>query len=226
MMARRHIKVPRPPPSPRRAEFPAVIEPRLRDIPEYVGVPVEGRAQVVRVARNDDSSERRFAEAVQRAALADREVRRQLGERFAAIGVSRLVDQRGDGAPTSLFVAYSYSARRAYEVRLEGDDANLRLTQIRAVEYQPPPSEEELARAVELARASLSDRLDDSYESTAILVSDVEPGDRHYGTRRLTVGFGPPDERQPRVAVLVDLGEDVVLAMTVRRMQDPGVDAQ
>lgn len=209
------------PPSVRiRGEFPAIVEPALRDIPESPEPDIEGGFKAFEGERHDVAPDEPLLRVAREAALADERVRRALGdERFAVIGISRRVDDKERREAVAVLVAYRYHDDRAVEVWLGGPEEEPRVAEVLEVDYQPPPSDEELERAIELARGGrgVAEQLDEGWEATGILTSDVDPGDRHYGRRRFVVGFGPAEERQPRVRALVDLGAERVLAVEIGR---------
>jgi hypothetical protein len=209
------FQLPRPEREPLRAEAPPVIEPPLRDIPEYDGMEIEGGLKPFRSDPLRPPVDDQLARRVRDVAFADERVQQALDDRrHVVIGVSRL-DDKERRFPATLLVAYRYDDEQTLEVWLEGEDEDLRVADVIEVDYQPSPADEELARAIELARAHrwLGPMITEGFEATVILTSDVGPGDRHYGRRRFIVGFGPADERQPRLRALVDLGADEVLAV-------------
>jgi hypothetical protein len=220
----RERKLPRPPSVVARREFPAVIEPALRDIPENLEPEIESGFKVVEGERHDLAAEGRLVGAARDVALADERVQSVLGDgRFAVIGVSRRLDDKERREALTVLVAYRYGDGRAVEVTLSGDE-ELRVADVQEVDYQPPPSDEELERAIALARGGrgVAELLADGWEATVILTSDVEVGDRHYGRRRFIVGFGPADERQPRLRALVDLGSERTIAVDVASVERNG----
>jgi hypothetical protein len=219
-------RLPKPPRALVRAEFAAVIEPALRDIPEFPGPDVESDAESVDVERAEDAQREELLHLARKAALADERVQRLLGEgRYSVIGVSLRDDNKERREPPrAVLVAYRYEEERAVEVWLDvGGRGDVTVAEVLEVDYQPPPSEEEIERAIEIARGGgAAEGLEDDFEATAILASDVEPGDRHHGRRRFAVGFGPPDERMPRIRALVDLGAEAVLALYASEEERPG----
>jgi hypothetical protein len=218
--------LPRPPRVGLRGEFAAVVEPALRDIPEFEGLDIEGEAELVTVERGDVAEQEELLELARKVALADERVQRLLGKaRHSVIGVSLRADDKERREPVrAVLVAYRYDEERAVEVWLDvGGRGDATVAEVVEVDYQPPPSDEEIERAIELARKGrgVAERLEEEFEATAILTSDVEPGDRHHGRRRFAVGFGPPDERMPRIRALVDLGAEAVLAVYASEEEPP-----
>jgi hypothetical protein len=217
----RRASLPRPPRvPPALQEFPAVVEPPLRDIDDPPETLIEGfelvESQSPRVAVPATTE---MADPFREAVFADERIQRLLvDKRHAVLGASRLLDDKEREVPASLLLLYSYTDERTYRVWLEGEGGDVRVRDIEELDQQPPASEEEIQRAIDIARTAddVESRLAEGFEATALLASSVEPGDRHYGRRRVAVGFGPPDERLPRVRVLVDLGTEEVLAVDFR----------
>jgi hypothetical protein len=215
----RERRLPRPPRVLARQEFPAVIEPPLRDIPESAEPDIEGGFTVLQTERHDLDAQDRLLRVAREVALADERVQSVLGDRrFVVIGVSRRLDDKERREPVSVLLAYCYDDGRSVEVTLVGQEADeVRVSDLQEVDYQPPPADEELERAIALARGArgVPEQLSDGWEATAILASDVAPGDLHYGRRRFVVGFGPADERLPRIRALVDLSAERVVGVDV-----------
>ncbi|HEX5989314.1 MAG TPA: hypothetical protein VFY75_03755 [Solirubrobacterales bacterium] len=204
-------------PRPTRAgavEVPApLIEPPLREMPEWPGAQLERDPEPFEVEPGDDIEG--LVARAQEVAQADPRVREHLGGgRVAWIGAG-VLDAKDDEGPSAVAVAFDYDRSLAVEVRLAGKDGNFEVIDVADVAYHPAPSDEEIARATELARSDrrVAEQLSEELESTAILVSDVEQGDRHYGSRRIEIGFGRADERLPLIRALVDLGEERVLGV-------------
>jgi len=196
-------EIPRPPKRRILDEPAPALDPALRDMPEWPGEPVESGPNPVEVERTDPFS-RLLADAQDRA-RSDERVREHLaGHRHAFLGAS-LLDAKEERR-TAVVLAYDYERNTALEVTLAGEGEEFDVVGVEDVHYQPPPSDEEIQRATELARSDerVAGHLSDDLESTAILVSDVEQGDRHHGFRRIEIGFGRPDERLPRVRALGD----------------------
>jgi hypothetical protein len=202
-----------------RQEFPAVIEPPLRDIPESPDPNIEGGSTVLHDGRHDLAAQDRLLRAAREVALADERVQTVLGDRrFVVIGVSRRVDDKERREPVSVLLAYRYDDGRSVEVTLVGEEAeDVRVSDVQEVDYQPPPADDELERAIALARGArgVPEQLANGWEAAAILASDVARGDLHYGRRRFVVGFGPADERLPRIRALVDIGTERVVRVDV-----------
>lgn len=217
-------QLPPPPAARARRELPAVIEPALRDVPDAPDFEVEERFEVFESERLQQEPLDSLLNRAREVALGDDRARRVLGEgRVAVLGLSQCLDDKENGDISTLLLAYRYSDHSAIEIWLAGGPADLRVEEVREAAYQPPPSDDELREAAAIAGkdARVADAADrDGWETTAILTSDVDPGDRHYGRRRVVVGFGPADERQPRVRALVDLGAERVLAVDTRQADE------
>jgi hypothetical protein len=216
-METRRASLLRPPRIPAFQEFPAVVEPALRDIEEPPETAIEGfelvESQPVALPTGAE-----LLDAAREIALSDDRFRRLLADKkYTVLGASRLRDDKERETPTSLLLLYSYTDEQTYRVWLAGEGGDLHVNDIEAIDEQPPASDEEIERAIGIARGAgdVKSHVLDGFEATALLTSSVEPGDRHYGRRRVVVGFGPSDERLPRVRVLVDLGAEEVLAVDI-----------
>jgi hypothetical protein len=208
--------VPRPPSrGPAGLEFRPVVEPALGDIPDFPGVEPE-EYKVLRKGRGEYDLTHEIAATASELALGDRRVSRRLkGHRHSVTGVS-LRDGGKDGEERVLVVViWDYDGRVTIEAELTGAGTELSVRDVRTDDQQPAPSDEEIELAIRIARSDerVARELEDGFEAMAILASAVEAGDLHYGRRRLDLGFGPADERMPRVRALVDLGEERVLAV-------------
>ncbi len=148
------------------------------------------------------------------AALADRSVRKLLGERFAHIDTGEVGPKKGqERKPSDPLVTqitfYSY----ANNVTVEVEMADTKVRSAIAVEaYQPPAAPEEVEVAVALVRddprigtkvAGLSAR--------GILTPGI-PGRPGQGHRILYVTFRPPRSNTPAYWASVDLTDQKVLA--------------
>lgn len=211
------------PPSPPREralhEFPPVVEPRLRDMPPYAGPRIEGGFEVVRSEPLDGQEWDALARRALEIAAADDRVRERLADRrFAALGASVRSDEKDTGRTVPVLVLfYDYDSNVTVEVELAAEAEELTVVRVEDADYQPAPSDDEIERAIALARedARVAARITDDLTPRTILVSAVEQGDRHHGTRRLEVAFGRPTERLPRLRTLVDLGADKVLGVGI-----------
>lgn len=188
-------------------ELPPVIEPALRGVPAFDGPrpdhfePFE--SQELESAVSSESLMR-----TRERVMADDTVREHLGgERFEWIGVSVLDDKalEESGEAPLLAVLYSYDRNRAIEVRLDRDGETVQDVSVRA--YQPPPTDEEIRRAVEIASSHprLADHLGE-LEGTAILISSPNANQRLFDIR-----FGCPSERLPEFMATVDLSREAVV---------------
>jgi hypothetical protein len=214
---------PRPPKLRAPHEFPPVIEPRLRDMPPYPGPEIEGGFELVESEAIEGLDWDGLARRAQEVAEADERVRERLADhRVAALGASVRGDVRGDGKEdrrsVPVFVLfYDYDANLTVEVELVAEGDDIAVVGVEDVDYQPAPSDDEIERAIALVSDDrrVAGRLTRDLTPRTILVSDVDKGDRHYGTRRIEVAFGLPTERLPRLRTLVDLSAEKVLGVGV-----------
>jgi hypothetical protein len=199
------------------AEPAPVVEPPLRDMPPFPGPPVELFESVER----GESDHYLAADVVERAralAVTDENVQRRLaGKRHAAIGVT-LRDEK-DSEPVAVAVFYVYDDRTTIEATLDRDGA--KVLSVEEADYQPPPVQEEITEAIDLARRDQRLReVSNELEGTAILVSPSDPTHEHFGHRQFDVRFGCIDERLPRLAALVDLTTQTVVRVGPRGCGD------
>ncbi len=209
------IRIPLPRRDHRIQDFPPVIDPVLRDIPEYDGPLVDSEAQVVQRAPVEGQPEpEQLRRAAEETALNDERVQRRLGDRYEVIGVS-LVEAKAARSFMPLLVIYNYDDNTTVEVSLTGG-SDMDVVDVVTTNNQPAPTDEEIERAIRLARDDhrIAASLADEFEAVAILASAVDTGDRYHGRRCLAVGFGPADERLPRVRALVDLSRERVLGFS------------
>lgn len=205
-------ELPRPPSVPVVGEHPAVIEPALRDLPEFRAEIAVGEAEPVKVRRVKDDWARLEAAALE-AAQTDERFRELVADRaHTLIGVSRL-DRKRAKPRELVLVAYCHDDGLSYETRLREEGDGLRVRSVRASSHHPAPSDAEVEQALALASGHrlVRDRLDEGYDGHVLCVSDVEPGDENHGRRRFSVVFGPADERLPRIHAVVDLGSERLL---------------
>jgi hypothetical protein len=197
-----------------RGESLPVIEPPLRDLrPPETPVQAEQWEPVSSgplEIQNQLTEE--LAQRAQDTVLDTEEVRQVLDDkRYIAIGAS-LLEDRIENTISLVFILYNYTDNLAVEVSL--DEYGQEVTEVMEARYQPPPLQEEIDRAIQLARedSRLATRyLSEHFEGTALLVSSVDPEDPYYNHRQFDVRFGRPDERLPRYGALVDLSTETVL---------------
>jgi hypothetical protein len=176
-------------------------------LPEYVGeLPDEMELHPVEPLRDEFSDS--TAQAMMERALATPEVRERLARgRVIGIGVSRRGQAEKRERHTYLAVLYDYTANLAVEVYLDEQGA---LISMNDHQYQPPPTESEVDRAIELARGD--DRLSDKVSNLVGLTIPYAGPDNEFADRRvLEVLFGDRTERLPRFRAWVDLGTETVL---------------
>ena len=212
-MHRESHQVPRPPKAREVYEPAPILDPPLRGMPEWPGPRLEAEPEPFEVESRDPFGDLP-ARALETAREDDRVLEHLGGHRHEWLGASVGEDKESERR-SALVVVFDYERNVAVEVRLEDGDGGLRVESVDDAAYHPAPSDEEVRRATELARGDrrVAAQLSDDLESTAILVSDVEQGDRHHGARRIEIGFGRADERLPRIRALVDLTEERVLGV-------------
>jgi hypothetical protein len=206
--------LPRPPRVPVLGEPPPVVEPPLLDLPPYEGLDVDD-VEPLDVEVGEGLAGADLVQRVRGVAFRDERVGELLGDkRHVVIGV-RAVEEKEEGAVRFVLVGYIYDDAAAYEVHLGGERDRLEVVDVRREAYHPAPADEEIEEAIRLARADerVARSLEDGFEAHALLVSDVEQGDEHQGSRRFSVVFGPADERLPRVHVVVDLGSEEIVGV-------------
>lgn len=205
------IRLEPPPDRPRLPEFPATVEPAIRDIPGPG--PEPGPAGPVVCERAAAPTGEELLSRVSPVLTTDDRIRAALaGRRYALLGASALTDDKHRATPAILVLAYDYTGGRTLEITLD-DGAPPTVTGLVESPAQPGLSDAEIARAVTLARThpEVARRATADCVPMVLLTSDVAEGDEHHGHRRAYVGFSLPDERLPRVRVIVDLGEERVL---------------
>jgi hypothetical protein len=208
--AQQHAYLLPPPRLLQHGELAPVIEPALRGVPAFDGPPPDH----LEPFESEEASPAVSAELLERAretVLAHGGVREHLdGERFEWIGVSARDEKAledGDEAPL-LAILYSYDRNRAIEVRLDASGEKVHDVSIEA--YQPPATDEEVRRAVELARSHprLAESVTEDLVGTAILMDAANAVGRRFDVR-----FGCPSERLPRFMATVDLSREAVVSV-------------
>ncbi|GAA3623800.1 hypothetical protein GCM10022419_131830 [Nonomuraea rosea] len=197
-------QLPRPPEYGDLREFPAIVEPRIRDLPPPDDPGID-EWEPFGSERKELPTSNELVQRLRATVFGDERLRRLLeGKRHVVIGAALRHDDKRPSAHGIVSI-YNYSDDVSYEVRF---DHELRLLEVVESVEQPPLAEEEIARATEIARSDerVARRLRPEYQAFVLLVSAVEHGDEHYRQRRAYVGFGPEDERMPAVRVIVDLG--------------------
>lgn len=205
-----------PPVLAERAELPPFMEPRLAGVPAF-DRPQPDQIEPFAFESVAPKVSAELATTVQQVVLAHESVKRYLeGKRYEWIGIS-VVDAKaaadaGSGQERSLLaVLYSYGANRAIEVRL--DSAGKQVEAVEKLAYQPPPTNAEVQRAIEIARADSRHRgqIGDDLIGSAILVSSTDSQSEAFNHRQFDVRFAGPCDRLPRHAALVDLSTETVV---------------
>ena len=195
--------------------MPAPFAAPLRGMPEWPGPPLEHEPEVFEAEVSEQSGE--LLARAQALVEGDERVQKHFaGRRYAWLGACAL-DSKDEGSASALVVAFDYERNVAVEVEVHGEGGALRVSEVNEAAYHPAPSDEEVERAIGLAREDrrVAGHLEGELEASGLLVSDVEQGDRHHGTRRIEIDFCEPEERLPRVRAIVDLSNERVLGVQV-----------
>ena len=160
------------------------------------------------VTQLKDAFEHAEAQGMLKRAMENQKVRDRLGRgRTTPIGVSRRGEVAKGERRTYLAVAYDHTANLAVEISL---DEHGELLGINEEQYQPPPIQIEIDRAIELARTH--DRLASKVEGlVAMAIPFAGPNNEWANRRVLEVLFGCRSERLPKYRAWVDLGTESVL---------------
>jgi hypothetical protein len=204
-----------PPRLLQHGELPPVIEPALHGVPPFDG-PLPDHFAPFASHDIPPAISVELLERVRVAALEHAAVREHLaGVRFEWIGVSVIDEKAGNGIGSLLAVLYSYRNDQAIEVRLDRNGEQIE--DVAVLGYQPPPTNGEIERAVELARADprLAKRMGDDEQlvGSAILVGSSYPDSTPPAHRRFDVRFSCPSERLPRFMAMVDLSREAVVSV-------------
>jgi hypothetical protein len=154
-MEMRRANLPRPPRvPPGLQEFPAVVEPALRDIDDPPETTIEG-FELVESQRIAVPAATELVDTAREVAFADDRVRNLMADkRYRVLGASRLVDDKEREAAASLLLLYSYTDEQTYRVWLAGEGGDLWVQDVEEVDQQPPASDEEIDLAIEIARGA------------------------------------------------------------------------
>jgi hypothetical protein len=109
-------------------------------------------------------------------AIADERLSRVLnGKRYAVLGASRRVDDKERLPARTLLAIYNYTDHKAYEVWRGGRGVDLHAFEVFATGEQPSLSDEEIERAVSLARSDqrIAASLAEEFKPMALLTSAV-----------------------------------------------------
>lgn len=202
-----------PPPGLFSAEIPnfgPVIDPPFIDVPDYSqylvppnSTPVE--SEPVEHWATDEMRRR----AVELALASDAVTAALDGKRFEVLDVGTWsLDRQTDYL---LVVAYDYTDDVVVEATI--DPARGAVYETRLERYQPPLTDAELARALELVRADgrLTDAGTDVATGVGIIVEEVNARSPRHGRRLVDLRFGPADRYLPTAFAIVDLsGQEVV----------------
>jgi hypothetical protein len=158
-------------------------------------------------AMRDEFTEAAAQELMKRA-LGMQEVKARLGRgRIVPIGVSRRGETAKEERRSYLAVAYDYTANVAVEITLDEQGAFVGMSD---EQYQPPPIQSEIDRAIELARSD--QRLSAKVSNlVGMAIPFAGPANEYARRRVLEVLFGCRTERLPRFRAWVDLATETVL---------------
>jgi hypothetical protein len=149
---------------------------------------------------------RAFAVSEQRVAkiLADKH--------YIIIGASLRESKEAHNHAEILVVIYNYTDNEVVEVLLNSE--NLEVSRVNTSRYQPAPVEEEIERAIRLARDvdDLAKHLTDEMVGMAIQVTFEDPADPRHNHRMFDIRFGCSDERLPRFVAMVNLSTNTVVS--------------
>jgi|RhiMethySRZTD1v2_1073278.scaffolds.fasta_scaffold847276_1 hypothetical protein len=144
--------------------------------------------------------------------LNDQKVRALLGDRFESISTSPMME-KGNEVVVIKHIFYEYSNNTAIEVIV--DLENRTVLSIEPNKYQPPPTENELEKAIQLAAQDTristiikSEKL----EGSGILVTMNDKKDSNYDHRLFDIRFGVKESRLPSLKALVDISTEEVLS--------------
>jgi hypothetical protein len=204
--------LPSPPELQLFGEFPAIIEPPLRDMQPFPDRgTIEQWEPFVSFSR-DELLTSEFVARLQGIAISDERVSQLIeNKRFVGIGASVLETRRKPEATKILYVFYNYDDNQAIEVSF--DSLGERVIELVVSQTQPAPTSEEIDRVIAMARNDrrFAQLLDETLQGGAILVEPEDLENRFVGHRIFDVRFGLADERLPRYCALVDLSNEEVL---------------
>jgi hypothetical protein len=208
-----------PPRFLQHGELPPIVAPPMRGGAPFGGPLPEQLEPFASESRSRHLTDE-LSERVRALVLEHNQVQDLRGKRYVWIGISVLDDKpvrRGPAEEPSpvglLAVLYSYTDNVAIEVRL--DAAGREISDVARVAYQPPPIEEEIRRAIDMARADprLAEQITSDLEGSAILVSPADPRAVNYNHRQFDVRFACPGEPLPRFMAMVDLSHERVVSV-------------
>lgn len=161
-----------------------------------------------RVEPLKDAFDEATAQELLKRALSMQPVRDRLSRgRHIPIGVSRRGETAKGERRTYVAVAYDYNANVAVEISLDEQGELIGITD---EQYQPPPIQSEIDRAIDLAR--VDDRLASKVGGLVAMAIPFSGFDNEFANRRvLEVLFGCRTDRLPKYRAWVELGTESVL---------------
>lgn len=208
--------LPSPPDLQIFGEFPAIIEPPLRDMQPFPDQGMIEQWEPFVSLPKDELLTSEFVARLREIAISNEQVYQLLGNKnFVEIGASVLETRRKPEATKILYVFYNYDDNQKIEVFF--DRSGERVTEFTVSHAQPAPTPEEIDQVIALAANDerLAQFLGEGEQGGAILVEPEDLESRLVGHRIFDVRFGLPDERLPRYCALVDLSNREVLKVGV-----------
>ncbi len=187
--------------------------PQPRGLRNVVPLSNPGNAERAADLRRQSRAER------ERIALARPEVRQALGKRYNRPDVVESGAKDGVGAETSRLMYFSYANNTTVEVTLDKNQVR-GVRRIRATDYQPDVTGEEIAAAEVIARAYFEAR---NLERVPALKANgilayLPQGTGFYATRVIYLSFhAATDDSPPEFAAWVDLTSQRVLRIREER---------
>jgi hypothetical protein len=193
-------------------EFPPVIEPAIKELPPFVPRDVvmldDEALNVVHEIRPHIEEE--VIARIHEMAAKSKEFQKLISpKRHVIIGISKLEPKK---KPISyVLVAYNYEDNHAVEMTFS---QNLKVEKLSREDYQPAPTNEEVERAVHLARKDerICSFVNDEMVGGGILVEPNRKNDVSQDKRLIDIRIGYANERLGVCRALVNLATDTVIS--------------
>jgi len=186
--------------------------PQPRGLRNVVPLSNPGNAERVTELRRRARAER------ERIALARPEVRQALGKRYNRPDVVESGAKDGTGAATSRLLYFSYANNTTVEVTLDNNQVR-GVRRIRATDYQPDVTDEEITAAEVIARAYFEARNTERVSALKAygILAYLPEGTGFYPTRVIYLSFHAAADAPPEFAAWVDLTSQRVLRIREER---------